>query len=159
MDWPSFGAGLAVGIYLGAGYKHLWQTLMHNIGWRSKARKLRLQKNVTNSPVLMAQAESPLHRCNWDTHLISFALNADLVGNLSERAVVSAGIVGGLGDYRVYQDLLVKAGAWQTRPRSRVRWATGWGVKRLRARLRRGTTAPPYPDHDPPPLTYKATRR
>lgn len=157
-----FGLGLAfaLGVYVGRRLER-WYTPPaplppdpeHTAPRRRRTRFRRRHYSPPGvMPRLVTEWELWQRRQAWDTATINFALKASLCPTLSERAVVGAGVVT-ISDYRLYQDILRRIGAWIVpRTRARVRWSAGWHVGRLRRALRQGALLPPYPTAPPPPV-------
>lgn len=156
-----FGLGLAgaVGFVIGRRLER-WYTppapLPLDLEYTAPRKRARMRRRHYSPPGVMprlvTEAEVWQRRQAWDTAIINFALKASLCPTLSERVVVGAGVVT-ISDYRLYQDILRRVGAWIVpRTRTRVRWSSGWHVGRLRRALRQGELLPPYPTAPPPPV-------
>ena len=115
-----------------------------------KERPLRLVRYDCISPSAIASATLDQM---WATNMQAFTLQGDLVGGISERMMVGAGVCTNRA-YRRYAGILREAGIWTAAERAKTRYAPGWCGAKVRSYIRRHKLALPYPNV-PPPLLGK----
>lgn len=149
MDWASFAGGLAVGVYLGWGYRHLWETFKHNAGLilPQPQRRLRLVRNDFTPP----SAPEPLdHADRWRESVRAFLFWGNLC-NFSERTMLAEGVAS-RPSIRRYRAFLAKSGLLAVTERGVTSWRRPWNYPTARAMLKHNFLALPFPEHSPWPL-------
>lgn len=155
MDWTVIiGAGI-VGALIGYRIGRAWERVRvylrrwHVIGPDRPARLVRHDAVV---PAIAATHYDDA----WRAHLIAFASACATAQRISERAVVSAGIVSCERDYRVMARYMARVGLWAEQgPRRPRRWTDRHptrAVGRVAESIRSGRLHLPYPSHRPPPV-------
>ena len=127
------------------------------LGWLSgrrpsvdPARPMRLvHVNEYTAPMLAPLSTTDADQ--WQLYTCAFAFHANLLGSFSYRTLAGAGVCRRAAWER-YTGLLKDAGIIQAAERSSTTWAGGWCYSKLRAALKHGVIALPYPAGSPPAL-------
>lgn len=142
-DWtlPAFLAGA------GLGYAVRW------VAERPRQRRGLVLRSAFEQT---APGVSVVKYAAWNAHLVAFAKACAIGQRISERAVVSAGIVASEQDYRILARYMVRAGLWISRGRRQPkRWSDRHPTRivgRVAGALYSGRMVLPYPTADPPPV-------